>query len=109
MFSNNYTTIFELLGGNQIFNNFNESTIEETKAEILANIPPFTDAECDESSLEGPLRTRTAALALAFIWPKHKQVCMTPARVKKRFHTRLIPIIDSLSGGGMSCNQPQST
>lgn len=39
MFSNNYTPIFELLGGNQIFNNFNESTIEETKAEILANIP----------------------------------------------------------------------
>jgi hypothetical protein len=61
MFSNNYKAIFELLGGNQIFNNFNESTIEENKTEILANQPAkfeyLTEFKGeDESGLEERLR-----------------------------------------------------
>ena len=61
MFSNNYKAIFDLLGGNQIFNNFNESTIEENKTEILAKQPAkfeyLTEFKGeDESGLEERLR-----------------------------------------------------
>ena len=53
MFSNNYKAVFELLGN------------EEIKAEILVNLPPKFEyltefGECDQSSLEGPLRGKNS-------------------------------------------------
>jgi hypothetical protein len=89
MFSNNYTPIFELLGGNQIFNNFNESTIEETKAEILANIPLITDAECDESTLEGPLRCKNSNSSFSLHMAKAQTSMYDASKGKRKTITHL--------------------
>ena len=89
MFSNNYTPIFELLGGNQIFKNFNESTIEETKAEILANIPLITDAECDESTLEGPLRGKNSSPSFSLHMAKAQTSMYDASKGKRKTITHL--------------------
>jgi len=88
MFSNNYTPIFELLGGNQIFNNFNESTIDKLKLKYLL-IYLYADSECDESTLEGPLRGKNSSSSFSLHMAKAQTSMYDASKGKRKTTTHL--------------------
>jgi len=88
MFSNNYTPIFELLGAIKYLIILMNLQSKKLKLKYLL-IYLYTDSECDESTLEGPLRGKNSSSSFSLHMAKAQTSMYDASKGKRKTTTHL--------------------